>query len=120
LNKATTDVRELAVQFGPAAITELARLATKAVNEQTRITAIRELLDRAYGRPPQAVAVTSIEETAPSQEVSDLDRINAISFLLAKVEAQHGRAAILPALNRIKMLSEAPAVSILSEPRTEE
>jgi hypothetical protein len=38
----------------PAAIVELARLALKAKNETARIAAIRELLDRGYGRTRQA------------------------------------------------------------------
>ena len=52
-NKATADVRALAEKYGPKAIAELARLATKAKSEATRVAAIRELLDRAYGRPGQ-------------------------------------------------------------------
>ena len=35
----------------PEAIEELARLATKGRSEATRVSAIRELLDRGYGRP---------------------------------------------------------------------
>jgi hypothetical protein len=37
----------------------LARLALKAKNETARIAAIRELLDRGYGRPRQAVEVSA-------------------------------------------------------------
>lgn len=37
---------------------ELSRLALKAKNESARIAAIRELLDRAYGRPRQAMEVS--------------------------------------------------------------
>jgi hypothetical protein len=35
----------------PEAIKELARLATKARSETSRLAAIRELLDRGYGKP---------------------------------------------------------------------
>ena len=55
LNKATADVKALAREHGPAAIQELARLATEAISEQARVAAIKELLDRGYGRAPQAV-----------------------------------------------------------------
>jgi hypothetical protein len=44
-------LRELARLHAPGAIAELARLATKARSEATRIAAIRELLDRGYGKP---------------------------------------------------------------------
>ena len=42
-----------------SAIAELARLAVKAKSESGRIAAIRELLDRGYGRPRQAVEVSA-------------------------------------------------------------
>ena len=45
----------LAAQHAPAIIKELVRLATKAKNEATRVAAGKELLDRAFGKPPQAL-----------------------------------------------------------------
>ncbi len=55
-NKATAAVRELAQQYAPAAIAELARLAKSAKSEAARVAAIREILDRAYGRSQQPLA----------------------------------------------------------------
>jgi Tannase and feruloyl esterase len=49
--KVLGEVQELARQHAPSAIAELARLALKAKNETARIAAMRELLDRGYGRP---------------------------------------------------------------------
>ncbi len=57
--KVLADVQELARQYAPVAIVELARLALKAKNENARIAAIRELLDRGYGRSRQAVEVSA-------------------------------------------------------------
>lgn len=54
-NKATADVKAIASQYSEAAIKELARLATKAESEAARVSAIKEILDRAYGKPAQAV-----------------------------------------------------------------
>lgn len=54
-NKATADVKALAAKHGPAAIRELARLATQAESEPARVAACKELLDRAYGKSPQAI-----------------------------------------------------------------
>ena len=54
-NKATADVKALAQQYAPDAIKELARIAAKGESEAARVSAIKELLDRAYGKSPQAV-----------------------------------------------------------------
>lgn len=57
LNKATADVKKLAGKYAPAAMKELGRLAAKAESEAARVSAIKELLDRAYGKAPVAVTV---------------------------------------------------------------
>jgi hypothetical protein len=51
--KVLADLRDLARQHAPAAIKELARLAVKAKSETARVAAIRELLDRGYGKAGQ-------------------------------------------------------------------
>ena len=60
-NKVTLEIRDLARSYGPAAIAELARLAglSKAAgseNESTRVMAIKELIDRGYGKATQVIA----------------------------------------------------------------
>lgn len=55
LNKATADVKALARKYAPSVIAELARLATGAESEQARVAAGKEILDRAYGKAPQAL-----------------------------------------------------------------
>jgi hypothetical protein len=74
--KVLADVQELARQYAPAAIVELARLALKAKNENARIAAIRELLDRGYGRPRQAM-----EFSAPAGDPLQLlfEELDALS-----------------------------------------
>jgi hypothetical protein len=57
------EIKELARQYALIAVRELARLATKAHSEQARIAAIKEILDRGYGRPGEAS-----EEPKPPQE----------------------------------------------------
>ena len=59
--KAVEEIRELACAHCPDAIAELARLAVKAKSEAARIAAIRELLDRGYGKATQPLA----DETRP-------------------------------------------------------
>ena len=53
-NKATAEVKQIAQQYAPEAIAELARLMREAESEAARVTAIKEILDRAYGKSPQA------------------------------------------------------------------
>ena len=45
----------LARQHTRKAISELARLAVRARSESVRVAAIRELLDRGYGKPTQSL-----------------------------------------------------------------
>lgn len=60
-NKATAEVRELAQQFGPAAVERLAHIALSSENEKTAVAACKELLDRAYGRAPATMEHTGAE-----------------------------------------------------------
>lgn len=57
-NKATLEIKDLARQYAPAALEEIARLAREGKTEQTRVAASKEILDRAYGRPAQSVEMT--------------------------------------------------------------
>src|SRR5688572_1509925 len=49
-NKATAEVRELALDHGPAAVRELARLAENAQSEAARVQACNSIIERAYGK----------------------------------------------------------------------
>ncbi len=52
-NKATAELNSLAGMYGPAAMKELIRLATKAESDMVRVSAIREILDRGFGKAAQ-------------------------------------------------------------------
>jgi hypothetical protein len=54
-------------------IVELVRLALKAKSETARIAAIRELLDRAYGRPRQAMEVSIPADNVMQLLLDDID-----------------------------------------------
>jgi len=54
-NHATRDIKELAQQHGPAAIARLVELMNQTEFLAVARAAASELLDRAYGKPPQAV-----------------------------------------------------------------
>jgi Family of unknown function (DUF5681) len=92
--KVLGDVQEMARQHAPRAIVELARLALKAKSETARIAAIRELLDRGYGRPRQAMEV-SVPAGDPIQLL--LDEIDARTRIEAPVSHTPDRNQLPPA-----------------------
>ncbi len=81
LNKVSADVRELAGQYGPAAMAELARLATEAESEPARVSACKEVLDRAYGKSPTSREPID-DLRADDEEVSDLEIARRVAYLL--------------------------------------
>jgi hypothetical protein len=58
LNKVTADVRTLAQEYGPSAIATLVKIMDSSENDQARIAAAKEILDRAYGKAKQAIEAT--------------------------------------------------------------
>ena len=52
-NKATAELQDLARQYTEDALRELARLALQATAESARVAAIKEILDRGYGKSKQ-------------------------------------------------------------------
>jgi len=52
-NKATAEIKSLAQKHAPDAIKELARLAKASESDAARVAAIKELLDRGYGKSAQ-------------------------------------------------------------------
>ena len=61
LNKATVEIKALAQEYGPAAIARLALLSgltdkPGSDSEQTQLGAMKELLDRGYGKSAQILA----------------------------------------------------------------
>lgn len=53
LNKSTLEVKAEARKHMPAALKELARIVKEGSTDQARVAAIKELLDRGYGKAPQ-------------------------------------------------------------------
>ena len=52
-NKVTSDIRALAQKYTDRAIKRLAYLAEKAESESAQVAAIKEILDRGYGKSKQ-------------------------------------------------------------------
>lgn len=71
-NKATAEIKALAQVHGARMIAELARLATKAESEQARVAAIRELLDRGYGKATQPLSGPEDPDDAMTVEAIEI------------------------------------------------
>lgn len=77
-NKATAEVKAVALDHAPSALAELARLALGAENEAMRVSAIKEILDRAYGKATQHMDVdVKSEVTFKSAAVSLINELIA-------------------------------------------
>lgn len=66
-NKATAEIKALAQQHGPEAIEKLVQIVRESENDAAKISAIKELLDRGFGKAAQAVIVNGDEEGGPVQ-----------------------------------------------------
>jgi len=54
-NKIGADIREAAAKHTVAAIAEIVRIMTHSENDTARLAAANAILDRAYGKPAQAI-----------------------------------------------------------------
>ena len=87
-NKVTLEVRELALEHGPTALKNLVTLSQKAKSESVRLAAIREVLDRAYGRPQQAMEIMNLTpEELPSDEEIAAAVITALEEAALRTDA---------------------------------
>jgi hypothetical protein len=88
--KVIAELRALARAQAPDAIKELARLAIKARSETARVAAIRELLDRGYGKTAQTLA------TENEADLSDLTAEQLRTEVLAEFAALFPDLRIVP------------------------
>jgi hypothetical protein len=54
-NKVTREVKALAQDYAPEAFDALLKIAKEGASESAKVAAIKEILDRAYGKSPQAI-----------------------------------------------------------------
>ncbi|RAI30901.1 DUF5681 domain-containing protein [Rhodoplanes serenus] len=71
--KTIAEVRDLARAKTAEAINALAHIATAGESEAARVSAAVALLDRAWGRPPQAI--TGADGESPVAVVSRIERV---------------------------------------------
>jgi hypothetical protein len=95
--KVLAELQELARSHAPEVIAELARVAVRARNENARIAAGRELLDRGYGRARQSMEVSLPEVDIVKLMLDDIDARNR-----AGEQAGQKTAAIVSAIETTK------------------
>ena len=82
-NKITAEMRGLAGQHGPEMLAELVRLALNADSEQTRVSACKEVLDRAIGKSTQRLEHEDMG-ASESEEVNKIDLARRIAHILSE------------------------------------
>jgi hypothetical protein len=88
-NKSTSELKDLARSYAPAAMKELARLSVKAESEQARVSAIKELFDRGLGKATQTVQHSGTVGTYDLTKATD-DDLDSLETVLARIAIAHG------------------------------
>lgn len=85
-------IEELARSHAPTALDALASIASAGQSEGARVSAATALLDRAYGKPRQAVEHTG-KDGGPIQteDISDTDAARRVAFMLRRGAQGEGR-----------------------------
>jgi hypothetical protein len=105
------ELRDLCRTYTADAVKMLAKIALKGKGEMTRVIAIRELLDRSWGRPMQALEVAVEDNRLEAQpELTPPEVVEALGAILMKAEKELGLtpAPELPAEQRAKRLIDQP------------
>ena len=62
-NKATADIKALARDYTPAAMSRLVKIIKSSESDAAAVAAIKELWDRGYGKARQSVELAGLLET---------------------------------------------------------
>jgi hypothetical protein len=71
MSRALVEVTDLARQHAPEAMAALVEIATQGKSESARVAAATALLDRGYGKPPQAIDSTIRNANRSVEELTD-------------------------------------------------
>lgn len=69
LNKATRDIRDAAQEYSEKALKALVGVMTSSDSDAARVAAANAILDRAHGKPAQALKVGGDEDGVPIETV---------------------------------------------------
>lgn len=87
-NKITADIKALAQVHAESAIRELATILTTSENDQARIAAAKELLDRGFGKATQHAEITGKDE-GPVEMKTTVVNENEVKAIVDKVEDEY-------------------------------
>ena len=62
LNKTTIELKEIAQQYGSQAIDKLWEIANESESDAAKVSAIKELLDRGFGKSAQSMTLNGGED----------------------------------------------------------
>ena len=85
-NKATREIKELAMQFVPSAIQQLGAMSLSAESEAVRLGAIKEIFDRAFGKAPQAMMHSGTIANYDLTRATD-EELDTLITILSRLEA---------------------------------
>lgn len=68
-NKATAEIKELARQYAPEALEALVNVIRSSDSDAARVAAIREVLDRGYGKSTQYIGG---DEDSPLRTIQEI------------------------------------------------
>jgi len=122
----TADVREAAQQYSAKALKALVKMLDDP-DSRVRATAAREILDRAHGKPAQALEHSGPEGAPLSEPQDDREIAKALAFMLSKAvraqedeDAKAGTLVLTPddlAPLNPKPLPEAPTPGLEPDPQ---
>lgn len=115
LNLATKAVRQIAADFGEAAVRTLAQIAgDQAQPPAARVSACRELLDRGFGKPSAVIGIAVPQGSLADQGQSiiaaattgalPLDHLSALMGALSAQAKLHETTELLQRLETIEAL----------------
>lgn len=88
-NKVTRELKELALQFVPRVMEQLVAMAVGAQSEAAKLGAIKEILDRAVGKAPQAMVHSGSIGSYDLTRATD-DELNTLVTILSRLETTTG------------------------------
>jgi hypothetical protein len=87
-NKITADIKALAQVHAADAIRELAVILKTSENDQARIAAAKELLDRAYGKATQHAEITG-KDAGPVEMKTTVVNEHEVKAVIDRIEAEY-------------------------------
>lgn len=87
-NKATAALKELAEPYAPEALETLREIMANGESDAARVSAAREILDRAYGKACQPLSGPDEKPLVPKKEISLEEAARRIAYILTTANSK--------------------------------